>query len=560
MIYNSLSVNAYQRGSTSPIINLGFDYNIISGLTFESYWPGGLFGTASFYIPQDLAVSWAQSGAYRVVIYNGIQPVYEGYVDSIDRVSDNDTSGIAVTTVGAWGNILAAQGIDKPWWDDRTDAKTWEFVDTGNEEEFEQKLIEGKIHIAPYKTTGFASGEYAAMQYVAPVGQTVKRLKYTYDFAEDSGSWEISMWRSTDGVSFTQMTAGSGETYNTGSTTVITAAASGTIDVTLATPSRWLQFRFYSRGANNPTGVAHIHGMMYDVSVRTETNASITANVIINDVIGECTDLNTSTDYKTAITTTIQPFITDGFETYAKIIERVLNYGDAGTNYYAQLLESDYLIQGADGKPILAVAEYPAVTSAYEYEIALTDENLVAPFTLSEDYSRIANWIPVEYKDKVGKRSIVTPDDDSDLTDATSVALYGRRLPPGGAISVGQINSIDYASEVAIGTRRANTANAVQSGAILYGRRYLAKYKDPVWRLSSPVTVQGYIRQKGEIRKPCSEIRAGERVLFSNFPASPISDPLLGASPLIAIISRTQYTDDNGGMCSLSFGDLMNLW
>lgn len=539
---NHLTVDAFARGSTTAIPNVGFDYRKISGLQFETYWPGGLYGSASFYVPKDLATSWANSGAYRVVFYNGLVPVYEGYVDNIDRVADESTSGILVSCVGAWGNILAAQGMNKPWSISDTDKSTWVPILNTIEEQFDYQVIEGKIHISPNYSLTHAQDTYQTTQFTAPIGQTVKRIKYTYGFVESSGEWEISMWRSTDGASWTQMTGASGDTFTTGTTTVISAPATGNIDVTLGTPSRYMRFAFFSRkaGGNTPGSGDHIHGMMYDVSVRTEVDATITASVVINDVLAACTDLNTTATYITAPAVDISPFATDGYETYDSIITRALGFGGtSGANYYAQLLESDYLMQGANGKPILQVGAYPAVTSAYEYELALTDLNLVAPFTLSEAYDQIANYIIVSYTDSVtGVQSYVTPDNDASLTDTTSTGLYGRRIPQGGSIDAGVTTS---------------------AGAIAFGVRYLVKYKNPTWRLSAPVSVIEYIRRSGEIRQPCSQIRAGERVLFSNFPASPVSDPIMGASPLIAVITRTGYSDD-GRVCSLSFGDLMPLW
>ncbi len=535
MNYNSLTVNAYARGSTTVIGNIGFDYQKISGLQFETYWPGGVFGSASFYLPTDLAQSWASSGAYRVVFYNGLQVVYEGYVDSIDRVADESTSGILVRLVGAWGNILSAWGINKPWWDEATDAKAWVPILSTIEEQFRYQVIEGKIHISPDYSLTHATGTSKRARYTAPIGQTVKRLKFTYDFKESSGSWEQGVYRATDSSS-TLMTDASGETYTTGTTTVIVAPATGTVDVTLGEASRYLDFEFYSAADNTPGSTDHIHGMIYDISVRTETDSAITAAVVIADVLALCTDLNTSTAYITAPTVDISPFVTDGYETFDSIISRALKFGGASAaNYYAQLLESDYTMSG-NGKPILQVAAWPALTS-YDYEIALTDKNLVAPFTLSEDYSMICNYVIVQYTDNVtGLKSFATPDDDASLTDATSTGLYGRRIPSGGSINAGQSD---------------------KASAILFGARYLLRYKSPIWRLSTAtISVNSYIRKSGEIRVPCSEIRAGERVLFSNFPASPTSDPLMGSSLLVSVITRAVYSDDGGGVCALSFGDL----
>ena len=523
--YNSLTVKAFARGSTTSINNVGFDYRKISGLRFSSYWPGGLFGSASFYTPGDLATSWTNSGAHRIVFYNGLQVVWEGYVDRISRTAEYGTSGLLVECVGAWGNILAAQGIDKPWSDERTDSRTIYRIDSTGDELWRDFRDDGGIlRVVPDPGKPFTDGWYVAFRYTAPTGQTVKRVAYAYDMLENAGeAWEMLIWNVGTGAA----EAG----------TSITATGSGVHAVNLATPSQSIEFRYYARANQTASATANTNWAKWKpLGIKTETDVAITQAVIVADVIALATDINSSTSYISAPTSTAQPFITDGWKSYADIINDALSFGGAsGANYYAQLLESDYLVQGADGKPVLQVGAYPALT-AYEYELSLDDMNLVAPFTLDEDYSKIANYIFVSYTDATGKRITLTPTDSATLTDATSVSAYGRRDA-----------SID-----------AGTASA--AAALAFGVRYLVKYSSPVWRLSAPISVVGYIRKGGDIRQPCSQIRAGERVLFSNFNASPIGDPLIGSNPLIAIITSAEYSDDGGGVCSLSFGDLNDLW
>ena len=52
---------------------------------------------------------------------------------------------------------------------------------------------------------------------------------------------------------FHQMTSLSGETYASGTSTVIPPPSSGTIDVQLAVASQYLELRFYARGNQTPT-------------------------------------------------------------------------------------------------------------------------------------------------------------------------------------------------------------------------------------------------------------------------------------------------------------------
>jgi hypothetical protein len=290
------------------------------------------------------------------------------------------------------------------------------------------------------KTGGiFSNNWYVAFQIKAPTGQAWKRIKYAYDLLENAGeAWEMLIWNNTAGAA----EAG----------TSVTATGTGNHTVNLATPSQILEFRYYSRAAQTASTTADTnHAIWSAITVQTETDGTITAAVVIADALALATDLNTSTSFLTAPAVDIAPFVTDGHKSYADIITTALGYGGtSGANYYAQVLESDYLIQGANGKPLLQVAAYPAVTSAYEHELSLADKNLVAPFEMDEDYSQIYNYIVVEYTDQVtGKPATVTPGDSATLTDTTSSAAYGRRDY---ILSIGNATST---SAIAAGVRRA---------------------------------------------------------------------------------------------------------
>ena len=143
------------------------------------------------------------------------------------------------------------------------------------------------------------------------------------------------------------------------------------------------------------------------------------------------------------------------------------------------------------------------------------------------DFAGIRNWIVVRYRDEQNNRDVyVTPDDNANLKDATSIADWGQR---------------EYVLDASLAT---------ETAAVNLARRYLAAHKDPRFYVSGPITVCGYIRGKNGNPVPASEIRAGRRVRIENFLADEVGTTGAG---LTFIVSRTHYTD-NDETCQISAG------
>jgi len=261
------------------------------------------------------------------LIRNKQRAVWEGYIANMESVFSPGGDGVNIDCIGGWGHILMNWQLNKPWADTRIDSNTWVMQTTGVETEEWTIERQNRIHITP-NAGAFASGEYIAVRYTAPVGQTIKRMTYAYDFAEKAGqSWEMSVWRTNDpaGV-WVQMdiNAVSGDTYTTGTTTIITAAAANNIDVALGVASRYLELRFYSRANNNPVRDDHNHGIWSSLTVYSETGL-INQEEIVKDIVGICTDLNTATNFIGAAGTALSliPYITNGYMTLAEIVNEV---------------------------------------------------------------------------------------------------------------------------------------------------------------------------------------------------------------------------------------------
>lgn len=494
-IYNDLSLEIYSSGTTL-IVDPAQEIRLAEGIGFTTQYPGGLFGSASFFIPHKVTGWWEVCGGQRVVIRNKQRAVWEGYISNLESVYGPGGQGVNVDCLGAWGHILMNWQLNKPWADTRVDNNTWVLQTVGIDTEEWTIERQGRIHITP-NAGGFSDGDYVAVRYTAPVGQTIKRLTYTYDFAEAAGdNFEMSVWRTNDPAgAWVQMAtnAVSGDVYTTGTTTIITATATNNIDVALGVASRYLELRFYSRAANTVNNNDHNHGMWSSLTVYSETG-NINMEEIAKDLITYCTSLNTGTNFITAAGTPLSliPYITDGYMTLAEIITEVAGRGDGLYNRWAAYTVNSERAPAPDGKPLLVLGAYPALTD-YDYAVSMNDANLAGGVSISQDFDDIANDIIVGFTDPNGIPTWRTSDDLATLKDATSIAKYGK-----------------HTVELNIGTSISDIADSI-------GLKYLAQYKDAQYHLNGPIPVQSYIRGKAGNIIPASEVRAQRRVRIENY-------------------------------------------
>lgn len=518
--YNRVRLTVYARNSTTVVNDAGVELPRAQDLSFNTIFPGGLYGTCSFTIPRDVTRSWAFEIGQRVVARNGLTVVYEGTISNVGyEVGAGAWQARTVECTGGWGWTLAAQGWRKPWADSRMSDSVWVYQ-TGTTGGGDQSCTLDRLNRLRFTPKGvaWASGDYAAVRYTAPVGETVKRVTYNYDFAEGAQAWEIVI-------------------YNVGTAadiaaTSITTSGTGSVDHTLATPSQSIEARFYSRAAQTPTEDGTYYGQFSSVVVYTETG-SINGYEIAKDIRARATDINSDeTNLSSSLSYALVPFTTEpnlDWEMYADILQRAVSFGDASFNqWYARLIESDKAAT-PNGKPVLELAQYPALTD-YDYAVRINEPN-VGPFKVVKDGSGVYNYIILRYTDENGNEQWLTPSDDANLTDATSVAAYGQRET---VINCGQVTT---------------------SVATNWGRRLLAQTKDPKFYVSGPITVVGYIRAKNGQRVPAANIQARKRVKIENFLTDEVS--VTGAG-LTFYITQTDYTD-KAQMCSMSVGVPDNL-
>ncbi|MFA6271246.1 MAG: hypothetical protein WC657_08660, partial [Candidatus Paceibacterota bacterium] len=359
---NGLTIEAYSTGTTR-IADPGGLLPIASGLQFSGGFPGGLYIDCSFYIPRTLAAYWDVRGAQRVVIRNGQKAIWEGKIDSLNSQAAGPEHGTLVQCTGYWGALMMRYAIRKRWADTRITEDVWKWQTAAAGAEKCTVERQNRIRFTP-KAVAWTTGQSVYVTYTMPTGETVKRIKYAYALAESAGAndWEIQLQRSTDGLSYTSMTGASGETYATGTTTVIEATGTGNIDVTLATPSRYVRFLFIARDDQTPAADGTIYGQFSAVTVYSETG-TIDAEEVGYDLIGACSELSTSVVGVAGLSGETLPAIDilvfDDFTSLADIAMDVAGYGNTSDeSIYFQCLSSE---QGEtnDGKPLLAAGAYP---------------------------------------------------------------------------------------------------------------------------------------------------------------------------------------------------------
>jgi hypothetical protein len=509
--YNALTVEMYAQNSTTRIADPHGDLLRAQGITFETFSPGGVFGSASLFIPRDADAGWLFKGGQRLVLRNGLQTVYEGQIVPVGySTGAGAEQGREIHAAGLWGQLLGRRGWRRPWADNRLSQDMWPYRTGTTGDGSEQCTLDrlNRLRFTP-KGVAWANGDFAAVRYTAPTGETIKKIDYNYDFNEGAQAWDLAIHNvgtATDVVNITVTGSASGQSH------------------TFATPTQSVDLRFYSRAAQTPVEDGTIYGQFTAVTIYTETSA-INLTEIAKDVRGRLAEINADETAIDSNTFSLVPFVTQGWEWLGDILSRAASFGDASFNEWACYLLESEAAASANGKPVLAVKQRLALTD-YDYAVRLDEANLVPPLKVALDYEGVYNWIAVQYRDELDQEAWVTPDDDVALKDATSITDWGQRE----YVLQGNLTSLAVAKNLA--------------------RRFLAARKSPKFYVSGPVTVQGYIRAKSGQPIPAANLRAGKRLKIENFL---VDESFVAGAGLTFLISRTNYNDADE-TCSISCG------
>lgn len=490
-------------------------------LRYGSIYPGG-FSSLSFFIPCDITEALEISEGCKVQAFNWVDEVWLGFVVSIAYVlgSGGDT-GFRVLCVGGFGYVMASRRIDKRWADNRITVDVWRdgpptgFSD-GNPDRFSRyERSKGRLRVET-KNASYSALDGSSIYYQMPIGDTVKRVTLSYQLQEGGGDLILRLYNVT----------GAANVWS------VSASGSGTRDDTLATPSREIFLSLYAASAHAGVSDGSRFGQIDSavsgatpLMVYSETGA-INAREVAVDLVGLLTQLSSNTDaIDTSLTQSVEPFITEGKEAAASILQRICSYG---TTSYKPI---GYAVWGsqqtADDKPQLVVEPYPDLSSS-EYVIDAADPRLEAPIEIKRDVGSVVNYVSVVYRDALDRENIVTPDDDANLKDDASIALYGRR-------------EADIDPNIGTGS---------YALAVAAGRAYLENRRNPRPYVSAPIRVLDVIANSTGGETPVSEVRAGQRVKLVN-----VLDDVLNADGVGAtfVITETEYDDDEAS-ASISLG------
>lgn len=468
---------------------------------YETYYPGGLYGGASFHLPRRVTRALSIRVGQRIKIYDGLRLAYEGILTGIGPVVDSDRQGVTVTCLGDWGAVMMMRGLRKPWADTRLDEGVWQESSTaynGDDKSGWGIVTIDRLNRLRWTPTAVAFGVnyYHRLTYSAPTGQTIKRITFNYGLAEAAQNWQFILFNVTS--------AAAEWSINTNTT--------GSADITLATPAASVFFQFLSGAVQTPPADGSIAAEISSVIVYTETG-SINATEIAKDVAGYVSELSSDLSLIGSNTLSLVPFVAEG-ETYADLLTRAAGYGDNSNNAWAVGIRGGD--GSSDGKPRLFLEAQPALTD-WDYTIRLDEQQLPAA-QLEQDLTQMRNYIAVHYQDSQNRDVWVTPDDDATLKDTTYPAQH---------------EWIDL-----------STTNDTLAKA--YAKRYLAARKLPQWMCSDGLSIVGRVRGKNGI-VPASMIVAGKRLRVENY-----LDKVGGVDPIF-LITGTSY-EDAGHTCTLSFG------
>ena len=520
MSLNNLTVEIYEPFTTT---RREVDLTHASIAEFGTYFPGGLYDTATALIPMDITESSLITEGDRLVIRNGLTIVYEGEIGDIGRVVGGGAEqGLVLECHGLWGALLGRRTIDRRWCDTRISAAAWQVHTGSTASELATYDRTERLRITP-KSEQWANNDSADLKYVMPTGETVGRVSLTYDFKEAAKAYTFRLYDFTAAATFWSLTAD--------------ANTADDSDNPAGTNSQDVYLQLINSSGGNQTGVSDgtEYGEISGVKVyRYQSDDATVPEVYLDNLAKDCqaavSDINSDTgkigDYTGGSPLALEPFISNGREPWNSILQRAAGYGDtAFAEWYVRLLDSEQA-STPDGKPVIEVAQYPVLTD-YDYGIRLDSENLIPQLDIRRSAANVANWIVISYKDTDEQKDIIlTPDDDANLKDATSITDWGQRDL---VVSIGE---------------------ASNTTALNIGRRILASRKDARFYINGPIVVKGFIEGKDGNPVPASQIQAGKRVRVLNY----LTD-LVGVSGagLTFIISATQY-DDAGETCRISTG------
>lgn len=468
-------------------------------LKFSTQVPGGMDQCSFTIRRRDVLRYWPVQRNQIVIVYDGLRVVYRGLITDIQT----DAVGNSLEIVCQGEAIyLQTRKLRKTWVDDAVISRLVEPADNADVTSSHRFVIRkdknflSVIFDADDTSQPHTTSETYYADYYHPTQHAIYNV--TGDGKARSGEgWNLRFFNPTGGVNE--------ESWNTSSTPKITNTFGSTPFG--GTSTTQFQIRVSPRinddySSDDYVEMSNLKCLTKYESGHATATPTYTSRQIIEDglilmsLLGA--ELSSDLSEVASITTVLDPFGFERFVSGVEFLESILQISDASFNiyYYAVGYKVD-----SSNKPLLEV--FTRDTSDYEYVITADEASRYEIYQTDED---LANYVLVEYEDKNLRSLVATPTTDATLTDATSVAAYGRR-------------------DAVLNIGRGTSTTAVQ-----LGRAYLASYKDLQWQGS--IELQGGIRTKAGVRVPGSWVQAGERAYL----------PDLG---ITIYIGSTEYREDD---------------
>lgn len=456
--------------------------NLIVGGRWKSHWPKG-YGTFTGQVHREILRQFPIESGFRLVRRDGQRTVYDGRLQAPKQSRSNGSDVIDLTAQG-WYVVLAERTIRKRWVDNQAIVRFEWPAGSETSEKQTAPIVEKRdkdqllrISMRPDDTT-LSISDYYEERYFTPT-DSVARVKYDYSFRSGEGFYfeliadnGLEHQQSVD--SAVQASGSVDHTFTLGATPyMIFRVVPSLLNGSIYDQNDWASFTNFVVYATYASG----HGTALPNYVPDE---------LVEDVLllTRGTDISADMGEIRGSAVAVDSFVSqdDGFETADSLIQRLAAYSDNSQNTYGLVIFGGD--SSSDGLP-QAIFDTRDV-SDYDYEVRASD---CIDITIEETEREIFNWITVKWKDEEGRVSYLSPDQDADLKDDTSIARYGERH-----------------------NKTLDAGEANQAQAKLQAQRYLAYHKDPL--LKGSLKLRGYIRTKAGVYEPASWFKAGSRVRF----------------------------------------------
>jgi len=456
------------------------------GLNWGTQWPGG-YGVANCRVKRDIAVDWLVQEANYFQVRRGQAECYYGRLDDLKKALDNSGQRVDLTAYGLWA-ALNERRVRK-WWVDnhprqrmhwpvtRSATPSQMYID-GNQDD-DRILIR-----AGYGDISKNNGDNYYLRYDLPAGTYIHRVESTYTIRTGEGiklAW-LNGTSSTDEVSITWA---DGAEHTSSLNTNYAGTITGTAYVVFTLTKSDIYDENDRAAIYAMTVKSKYHTSHDDYAAPSWTTGEMMIDAILEGGLADVISSDWSQVIDPAYTPAGFASSNGEFEEVAKIVTRLASFGDSSFNTYGPVV---WGVEGStDNKPRFGVERRR--TDKRNYLTSLAE---LSRFEHSLDFSQLHNYVLVKYTDYLDFVRYATPNDDSSLTDTTSVAKYGRRDSP--VLDIGRGTAAD---------------------AIRYGQRWLAYHKNPLPKGSMEIT--GSIRNGAGMWQPAALVRAGQVVQVADF-------------------------------------------